>query len=122
LFSKEQTHFHIKGGYDTTVHLRQDKAGSDCFISGCDVHLHFDVGEKVLLTAPDGTPVTIARDDYGVPHITAETETGVFFGQEFAAGGGSCSGVFCQLEPQAGQLVESWRQCALGGITSCDGR
>ena len=40
--------------------------------------------ETVLLTAPDGTPVTIARDDYGVPHITAETETGVFFGQGFA--------------------------------------
>ncbi len=34
----------------------------------------------------DGTPVTIDRDDYGVPHITAETEAAVFFGQGFATG------------------------------------
>ncbi|MEM9998750.1 MAG: penicillin acylase family protein, partial [Bacteroidota bacterium] len=36
------------------------------------------------LQAPDGTTVTIERDAYGVPHIAAETEAGVFFGQGFA--------------------------------------
>jgi acyl-homoserine lactone acylase PvdQ len=32
----------------------------------------------------DGTAVSIDRDDFGVPHITAATEAGVFFGQGFA--------------------------------------
>ncbi|MBD3167194.1 hypothetical protein GF324_11380 [bacterium] len=36
------------------------------------------------LTAPDGTTVTIQRDEYGVPHVIAQSETGVFFGQGFA--------------------------------------
>ncbi|MBD3334714.1 MAG: hypothetical protein GF355_04305 [Candidatus Eisenbacteria bacterium] len=36
------------------------------------------------LEAPDGTVVTISRDDYGVPHIAGETEAGVFYGQGFA--------------------------------------
>lgn len=40
--------------------------------------------DDITLEAPDGTTVTIRRDSYGVPHITAETETGVFFGQGFA--------------------------------------
>lgn len=40
--------------------------------------------ENITLQATDGTTVTIRRDSYGVPHITAETETGVFFGQGFA--------------------------------------
>jgi len=40
----------------------------------------------LTLQAPDGTTVAIDRDDYGVPHITAETEAAVFFGQGFATG------------------------------------
>jgi acyl-homoserine lactone acylase PvdQ len=43
------------------------------------------VGDTLILIAPDNDTVTIARDDYGVPHITANTETGVFYGQGFAA-------------------------------------
>ena len=38
----------------------------------------------VTLTASDGNTVAIDRDDYGVPHITADTEAAVFFGQGFA--------------------------------------
>ena len=37
------------------------------------------------LIAPDGTIVTINRDYFGVPHVVAESEVGVFFGQGFAA-------------------------------------
>ena len=37
------------------------------------------------LTAPDGTTVSIERDDWGVPLITADTESAVFFGQGFAS-------------------------------------
>lgn len=40
--------------------------------------------ESILLTATDSTPVVILRDEYGVPHILAETEAGVFYGQGFA--------------------------------------
>ena len=40
--------------------------------------------QDLTLTAPDGTPVTIDRDDYGVPHITGENEPAVMFAQGFA--------------------------------------
>ncbi|MEM6785445.1 MAG: penicillin acylase family protein, partial [Bacteroidota bacterium] len=36
------------------------------------------------LRAPDGTALTIDRDDFGVPSVTARSEAGVFFGQGFA--------------------------------------
>ena len=38
----------------------------------------------VALEAGDGTTVSIDRDGFGVPHITAESEAAVFFGQGFA--------------------------------------
>ena len=41
--------------------------------------------QDVTLPAPDGGTVSIDRDDYGVPHIRAQTERAVFFGQGFAA-------------------------------------
>jgi len=40
--------------------------------------------EDLNLTAPDGSTVTIERDTFGVPHISSETEEGIFFGQGFA--------------------------------------
>ncbi len=36
------------------------------------------------LIAPDGTTVIIDRDEYGVPHIKADNEPSLFFGQGFA--------------------------------------
>lgn len=41
--------------------------------------------QVLILTAPDGLPVTISRDEFGVPHIFAENEEGLFFAQGFAA-------------------------------------
>jgi acyl-homoserine lactone acylase PvdQ len=38
---------------------------------------------KHLIT-PDGTTVIIDRDEYGVPHIKADNEAAMFFGQGFA--------------------------------------
>ncbi|MDP8205044.1 MAG: penicillin acylase family protein [Candidatus Electryonea clarkiae] len=38
----------------------------------------------LTLSALDGTEAEIFRDNYGVPHITAETEVGLFFAQGFA--------------------------------------
>jgi penicillin amidase len=40
---------------------------------------------NLTLTASDSTQVAIHRDSFGVPHIVAETEVGVFFGQGFVA-------------------------------------
>ncbi|MFQ5709156.1 MAG: penicillin acylase family protein [bacterium] len=42
-----------------------------------------DFGDAIL-QAPDGSLVTVARDSFGVPHITGQTEVGIFFGQGFA--------------------------------------
>ena len=42
--------------------------------------------QDVTLTAASGEVVVIDRDDFGVPHVNASTEAGVFFGQGFATG------------------------------------
>lgn len=39
-------------------------------------------GKEVLTV--DGEPVTIVRDDYGVPHVFADTERGLFYGNGYA--------------------------------------
>ncbi|MBL7129720.1 MAG: penicillin acylase family protein [Ignavibacteria bacterium] len=39
----------------------------------------------LILKANDGSIVTIYRDDFGVPHIVGNTESGMFYGQGFAA-------------------------------------
>ena len=62
------------------------------------------VADIVTLTAPDGFTVEINRDDYGVPHISAETETALFFGQGFAV-----------VQDRLFQL-EQYRRAALGRI------
>ncbi|TAL68053.1 MAG: T9SS type A sorting domain-containing protein [Bacteroidetes bacterium] len=40
--------------------------------------------EQLILTAPDDSQVIIERDDYGVPHIKADNESALFFGEGFA--------------------------------------
>ncbi|MCH8128235.1 penicillin acylase family protein, partial [candidate division KSB1 bacterium] len=53
----------------------------------CTFSIPFTIGfaNDISLLAPDGTTVEITRDEYGVPHIVAQSEVGVFFGQGFAA-------------------------------------
>ncbi len=41
-------------------------------------------GEQLNLTAPDYTTVIIYRDNYGVPHIQADNESALYFGEGFA--------------------------------------
>ena len=48
------------------------------------IFLTFVFGETKHLIAPDGTTVVIDRDEYGVPHIKADNEAALFFGQGFA--------------------------------------
>ncbi|MEO1477536.1 MAG: penicillin acylase family protein, partial [Bacteroidota bacterium] len=38
----------------------------------------------ITLMAPDGNMVTIDRDDFGVPHVSAPTEVAAFYGQGYA--------------------------------------
>ena len=52
---------------------------------GCIVSAYADDGRGLtFLTAPDLTEVAIMRDDYGVPHISASSTIGIFYGQGFA--------------------------------------
>ena len=46
--------------------------------------LIFLQAEDMTLQAPDGSTVFIHRDDYGVPHIVADNQNAVSFGQGFA--------------------------------------
>ena len=61
------------------------------------------------LTAPDGSSVTITRDNYGVPHISGESEIGVFFGQGFAV-----------AEDRLEQM-DTFRRAAEGGLAEIFG-
>ncbi|MFW5955292.1 MAG: penicillin acylase family protein [Rhodothermales bacterium] len=64
------------------------------------------------LTAPDGTSVTIERDDWGVPRILAETEAAAFYAQGFAA-----------AEDRLFQMETFWRAATgrLAELTGADG-
>ena len=44
----------------------------------------YNINTPLILTANDGSKVTIYRDDFGVPHIVGNTEVGMFYGQGFA--------------------------------------
>ena len=46
--------------------------------------LTFLLAEDMTLQAPDGSTVFIHRDEYGVPHIVADNQNAVSFGQGFA--------------------------------------
>lgn len=58
------------------------------FLCICAVFLGFHSSASgqagLTLVASDSSLVTIHRDSFGVPHIIAETEAGVFYGQGFA--------------------------------------
>ena len=65
--------------------------------------------QDLTLQAPDGSTVTIDRDDYGVPHISALSEEGVFFGQGFAV-----------AQDRLFQMETFWR-VALGRLAELQG-
>ena len=62
--------------------------------------------DDIILDAPDGTQVLISRDDFGVPHITGESETGVFFAQGFAAAQDRLVQMITNLYASTGRLSE----------------
>lgn len=64
--------------------------------------------EEVELTAPDGAPVLIDRDDFGIPHIFSRSEAGLFFGQGFAV-----------AQDRLFQM-ELFRRAALGRLAEID--
>jgi penicillin amidase len=56
-----------------------------CLVLGCTVSAYSQLKIATLLKAPDGTIVQIFRDEYGIPHIKAENDPALFFGQGYAA-------------------------------------
>ncbi|MBI5323876.1 MAG: penicillin acylase family protein [Ignavibacteriae bacterium] len=54
------------------------------FLSIASFNLSLFAYELIILTAPDNSIVIIERDNYGVPHIRAENEPSLFFGEGFA--------------------------------------
>ncbi len=63
--------------------------------------------ESLILHAPDGTDVSINRDAYGVPHISAKSEVGVFFGQGFAVAQDRLAQLDLHRRAAEGKLSES---------------
>src|SRR5690606_27557631 len=64
--------------------------------------------DTLFLTAPDKSEVRIIRDEYGVPHIFADNEKALFFGQGFA-----------QANDRLLQLA-TYRMNALGRLSEFD--
>lgn len=61
------------------------------------------------ITAPDGKEVLVFRDEFGVPHVKAQNETGVFFGQGY-----------CNAEDRLWQM-ETFRRTAEGRLAEING-
>jgi len=65
------------------------------------------------LNAPDGTTVVIDRDEYGVPHIKAENEAALFFGQGFAEANDRLYQIDLNRRAGTGRLSEWFGSLAL---------
>ena len=74
---------------------------------------HGQAATDLVLQAPDGTAVTIDRDDFGAPHITADTEAAVFFGQGFAVAQDRLFQMETFWRVATGRLAELQGQAAL---------
>ncbi len=67
---------------------------------------------KHLIT-PDGTTVIIDRDEYGVPHIKADNEAAMFFGQGFAEANDRLYQIDLNRRAATGRLSEWFGSLAL---------
>ena len=65
------------------------------------------------LIAPDGTTVIIDRDEYGVPHIKADNEAAMFFGQGFAEANDRLYQIDLNRRAATGRLSEWFGSMAL---------
>ncbi len=69
--------------------------------------------ETKHLIAPDGTTVIIDRDEYGVPHIKADNEPALFFGQGFAEANDRLYQIDLNRRAGTGRLSEWFGSLAL---------
>lgn len=69
--------------------------------------------ETKHLIAPDGSTVTISRDEYGVPHISADNEAALFFGQGFAEANDRLYQIDLNRRAGTGRLSEWFGSLAL---------
>ena len=87
--------------------------------------LTFLQAEDMTLLAPDGSTIIIHRDDYGVPHIKADNEAALFFGQGFAEANDRLYQIDLNRRAATGRLAEWFGDVALdvesrGAITFFD--
>jgi penicillin G amidase len=64
------------------------------------------IAESLDLEAPDGSDVTIHRDEYGVPHITGTSDFGVFYGQGVAVAQDRLTQMETNRRAATGRLAE----------------
>ena len=69
--------------------------------------------ETKHLIAPDGTTVIIDRDEYGVPHVKADNESALFFGQGFAEANDRLYQIDLNRRAARGRLSEWFGSLAL---------
>ncbi len=75
--------------------------------------LTFLQAEDMTLLAPDGSTIFIHRDDYGVPHIKADNEAALFFGQGFAEANDRLYQIDLNRRAATGRLAEWFGDVAL---------
>ena len=75
--------------------------------------LTFLQAEDMSLLAPDGSTIIIHRDDYGVPHIKADNEAALFFGQGFAEANDRLYQIDLNRRAATGRLAEWFGDVAL---------
>ena len=75
--------------------------------------LTFLQAEDMTLLAPDGSTILIHRDEYGVPHINADNESALFFGQGFAEAHDRLYQIDLNRRAATGRLAEWFGDIAL---------
>ena len=75
--------------------------------------LTFLQAEDMTLLAPDGSTIFIHRDDYGVPHIKADNEAALFFGQGFAEANDRLYQIDLNRRAATGRLAEWFGEVVL---------
>ena len=71
------------------------------------------IADTKHLIAPDGTTVVIDRDEFGVPHIKADNEAALFFGQGFAEANDRLYQIDLNRRAATGRLSEWFGSLAL---------
>lgn len=84
-----------------------------CLLAG-GFFANISLADSLVLEAPDGSDVTIHRDDYGVPHVIGATAIGVFYGQGVAVAQDRLTQMEVNRRSATGRLAEVYGNGYLG--------